>query len=157
MSHARRAELIAEIERAPAILAAAVEGLSLAQLDVKYRNWTIRQIARHLVDSHIHSYVRFKWALTEEAPLIKAYDENLWATLPDSAQGDLAAPLTLCSGLHACWTQLLRAMTPEHFQRGFNHPETGKFVVLNDALSYYAWHGRHHAAQIAWLRGRHGW
>ncbi len=48
-------------------------------------------------------------------------------------------------------------MTPEQFQRGFNHPQTGKFVVLNDALSYYAWHGRHHAAQIVWLRERHGW
>ena len=47
-SDARRAELIAEIEQAPARLAAAVAGLSDAQLNTKYRNWTIRQIARHL-------------------------------------------------------------------------------------------------------------
>lgn len=28
---------------------------------------------------------------------------------------------------------------------------------LPDALSYYAWHGRHHAAQITWLREQHAW
>jgi len=28
---------------------------------------------------------------------------------------------------------------------------------LNEALSHYAWHGRHHTGQILWLREKHGW
>jgi uncharacterized damage-inducible protein DinB len=153
----RRSELIDDIAEAPARLRAAVSGLNDAQLDAKYRNWTIRQIVQHLADSHLHSYIRFKWALTEEQPLIKAYDENRWSDLPDARAGDVAAPLAMYEGVHACWTQLLRAMTAEQFARSFNHPETGKTVRLNDALCYYAWHSRHHTGQITWLRQQNRW
>ena len=153
----RRAELINEIDRAPKLLRQAVAGLSDAQLDAKYRNWTIRQIVHHLGDSHVHSFIRFKWALTEEQPLIKAYDESRWADLADARIGAIDAPLALYAGVHQSWAQLLRLKTPEQFARGFNHPETGKLVVLENALASYAWHARHHTAQITWVRTREGW
>jgi uncharacterized damage-inducible protein DinB len=153
----RRAEFITEIEKAPGAVRQAVVGLSEGQLDTRYRNWTVRQIVHHLADSHVNSYVRFKWALTEERPTIKAYDEGRWAALEDSRAGDIRAPLDLLEGLHLRWTQLLHAMTAEQFARSFFHPETGNSVSLNAALCYYAWHGRHHTAQITWLRERHGW
>jgi hypothetical protein len=31
-------------------------------------------------DSHLNAYIRFKWAITEDAPTIKPYDETAWAT-----------------------------------------------------------------------------
>jgi uncharacterized damage-inducible protein DinB len=153
----RRQELIAVLADVPAALRAAVAGLSEAQLDTRYRNWTVRQIVHHLADSHVNSYLRFKWALTEERPTIKPYDEGRWAELGDSRAGDIAAPLALLDGLHACWVQLLHAMTEAQFGRSFIHPETGDEVPLWRALSYYAWHSRHHTGQILWLRGQHGW
>jgi uncharacterized damage-inducible protein DinB len=153
----RRNEFIAVIETAPEALRAALVGLSEDQLDTRYKNWTVRQIVHHLADSHVNSYVRFKWALTEELPTIKAYDEGRWAALEDSRTGDVRAPLALLEGLHARWVQLLRSMTGDQFARSFVHPETGKTVNLSEALSYYAWHCRHHTGQIAWLRERHGW
>lgn len=78
---ARRAELIGQVEALPAQLRAAVSGLTDAQLDTPYREdgWTVRQVAHHVPDSHLNGYVRFRWALTEEAPAIKAYDERRWA------------------------------------------------------------------------------
>src|SRR6478752_6856812 len=82
-----REEQIKLIEKAPQALREAVKGLSDAQLDTKYRNWTIRQIVHHLADSHVNSYIRFKWALTEDHPTIKAYDEGRWAALEDSRSG----------------------------------------------------------------------
>jgi uncharacterized damage-inducible protein DinB len=154
---ARRDQFIEVIAHAPAALRKAVAGLSEAQLDTRYRNWTIRQIVNHLADSHVNSYVRFKWALTEEQPTIKAYDETRWADLKDSRTGDIQAPLALLEGLHLRWVQLLRSMTAEQFGRSFLHPETGQTATLNAALCYYAWHCRHHTAQITWLREQHGW
>ena len=148
---------MAVIEACPGALRRAVAGLSDAQLDTRYRNWTIRQIVHHLADSHVNSYIRFKWALTEDLPTIKAYDEGRWAALEDSRTGDIQAPLALLEGLHARWVQLLRSMTDEQFGRSFLHPETRKTVSLNAALCYYAWHCRHHTAQITWLRQQHGW
>jgi hypothetical protein len=153
----RREGFIAVIEGAPAALRMAVATLSEQQLDTRYRNWTIRQIVHHLADSHVNSYVRFKWALTEERPTIKAYDEGRWAALEDSRVGRVNAPLALMDGLHTCWVQLLRTMTVEQFARTFVHPETGSVVSLSDALCYYAWHCRHHIGQITWLRKQHRW
>ena len=153
----RRARLITDIEQAPARLRDAVASLSETQLDTRYRNWTIRQIVHHIADSHVNSYVRFKWTLTEEQPTIKAYDESRWAALEDSRSGDIDAPLSLLDDLHVRWVQLLRSMTAAQFARSFTHPETGKSITLNAALCYYAWHGKHHTAQITWLREQHRW
>ena len=156
-SDARCREFIAVLEQAPAALRAAVAGLTDVQLDTRYRNWTVRQIVHHIADSHVNSYIRFKWALTEERPTIKAYDEGRWAALEDSRTGDVEAPLALLEGLHARWVQLLRTMSSEQFARGFVHPETGGMISLAEALASYAWHSRHHTAQIVWVREQRGW
>ena len=153
----RRDDLIAELADAPAALRRVVADLSEGRLDTRYRNWTVRQIVHHLADSHVNSYVRFKWALTEERPTIKAYHEDRWAALADARAGDLDAPLALFEALHARWVQLLRVLSEEQFARSFLHPETGAMVSLRAALAYYAWHCRHHTGQIAWLRARQGW
>jgi uncharacterized damage-inducible protein DinB len=153
----RRNEFIAVIANAPTAMRQAVAGLSEEQLDTRYRNWTIRQIVNHLADSHVNIYTRFKWALTEELPTIKAYDEGRWAAMLASRTGDIQAPLTLLEGLHARWVHLMRSMTTEQFARSFLHPETGQTVTLSGALSSYAWHCRHHTAQITWLRKQRGW
>src|SRR5947209_13151851 len=113
----RRGELITIVADAPANLRKLVDGLRGDQLDTRYRNWTIRQIVHHLADSHVNSYIRFKWALTEECPTIKAYDETRWAALDDSCTGDIRVPLALLEGLHPRWVQLLRSMTEPQFAR----------------------------------------
>jgi hypothetical protein len=154
---ARARELIAVIDEAPARLRGAVQGLTDSQLDTVYRAWSIRQIVHHVADSHLNSYIRFKWALTEDRPTIKAYHEGAWTALRDSVTGDVAPTLTLLDGLHRRWGHLLRTMTPEQYTRVFVHPETGAPVTLAAAVALYAWHGRHHTAQILWLRARHGW
>lgn len=148
----QRTVLIAEIEQAPARLRETVAGLSESQIDTRYRNWTIRQIVHHLADSHINAYVRFKWTLTEDQPTIKPYHEGEWSELSDVKTGDIALPLALMDALHRQWVQLLRAMSPEQFQRTYLHPEMEGPVTLDAALCTYAWHGQHHTAQIQWLR-----
>jgi uncharacterized damage-inducible protein DinB len=149
--------LIEELEQAPIALRSAARGLSEEQLDTKYRNWTIRQIVHHLADSHVNSYIRFKWTLTEDLPTIKAYFEDRWVSLEDSRTGAIDRPLALYDAIHARWVQLLRTMKPSDFARSFVHPETGQTVRLDAALSNYTWHARHHTGQILWLREHHGW
>ena len=154
---ARRAELIAEIEALPAKARAAVAGLSAAQLDTKYKNWTVRQIVHHLADSHINAFVRFRLTLTEETPTIKPYDETKWAELADTKAADVELSLKLLEATHARWTYLLRAMTDADFGRAYYHPEYQKTFRLAEVLGLYAHHGRHHTGQIGWLRKQHGW
>ncbi len=151
----RREELIAQIERAPSLMRQAVSELSDEQMGTLYKNWNMRQIVNHLADSHVHSYIRFKWTLTEEKPTIKAYDENLWSDLTEAKTGSVEPSLLLLEGVHQRWVRLLRSMTDEQYTRTFIHPD-GRTIPLSRALCIYAWHGRHHTGQIQWLREHMG-
>jgi uncharacterized damage-inducible protein DinB len=144
-------ELISQIEQAPRLLRQALQGLTEDQLNTKYKNWTIKQIVNHLADSHVNSYIRFRWTLTEAMPTIKAYDENLWSDLPDAKNGDLEPSLLMLEGIHQRWGRLLHSMTDEQYGKAFIHPD-GRTITLTRALGIYAWHGRHHTGQVLWLR-----
>lgn len=155
---AQRAEWIEQLSSAPAELITAVEDLSESQLDTAYRpgGWTIRQVVHHVPDSHINSYIRFRLALTENAPTIKPYEESAWAELTDAKHAPIDASLLLLVALHQRWVTLLQSLSDEQFNRTFRHPEHGE-VTLNWNLGLYAWHGRHHTAHIRNLREREGW
>jgi len=152
-----RPQLIAEIEAAPAGLREAVRGLSEEQLDTPYRpgGWTVRQVVHHVADSHMNSYIRFRLALTEEEPAVRAYDQGTWAELPDARTGPVEPSLALLAALHTRWVALLRTLSEADFGRRFRHSELGP-VRLDTSLALYAWHGRHHAAHITELRRRMG-
>jgi hypothetical protein len=154
---AHRAELINDLASTPAALSALVSSLTDDQLDTKYRNWTIRQIVNHLAESHMNAYMRFKWALTEDNPTIKPYDETRWSDLIDAKTGSIEPALELLSGLHAKWDATLRNMTDEQFERAYFHPELNENVSLKSALPTYVWHCHHHSAQIKWLIEKHDW
>ena len=156
-SPARRAELIRQIEEAPARLRAAVAGLGTAQLETTYRNWTVRQIVHHLADSHMNAFIRFRLALTEDVPTVKPYDESRWAGLADTKTADPELSLKLFEALHSRWAILLRSMSEEDWGRSFFHPEHQKTFTLAAVLGMYAHHGRHHTGQIEWLRKEHRW
>lgn len=154
----KREQWIASIEALPANLRAAVDGLSGAQLDTPYRNggWSVRQVVHHLADSHLNGYIRIKLALTEDAPVIKTYDQEAWANQTEARTAPIAMSLALLDGLHQRWTAALRALAPAEFARRFTHPESGTLSV-DFLLDLYAWHSRHHVAHIAALRKRLGW
>jgi uncharacterized damage-inducible protein DinB len=156
---AHREGWITEIGEAPAQLRAAVHGLTETQFDTPYRpeGWTVRQVVHHVPDSHLNAYLRFKLALTEENPTIKPYLEARWAELPDTAQTQVGVSLMLLEALHRRWMILSRSMSETQWERTFFHPEQQKSVRLDQALALYAWHGRHHVAQITGLRDRMGW
>ena len=110
----------------------------------------------HLPDSHINSFIRFKWALTEDRPEIKPYFEDRWAELADYSVAPVSASLDLLDGLHQRWVALLRSLTGQDLERTFIHPESG-LVNLPETIGSYAWHGRHHLAHIRETIRREGW
>ena len=158
---ARRQQLIQSIADAPSKLRQAVEGLSPQQLDAPYRpeGWTVRQTVNHVADSHLNGYIRFKFALTEHEPLIKPYEEKLWAELEDGRNTSPAVSLALLDALHLRWVTLLRSLAPEDFARTTRHPQHPEWgaMPLDWMLELYEWHGRHHTAHITSLRQRSGW
>ena len=140
---------VQNIAALPGLLRQAVLGLTNAQLDTPYRpgGWTVRQVVHHLADSHMNSYIRFKLALTEDNPVIKPYEEQRWAELPDAQKEPVETSLVLLEALHQRWVVLLKSLSDTDWVRTFTHPVSGTTTLIK-AAGLYAWHGRHHLAHI---------
>jgi len=153
-----RREYIGHIDAVPDRLRAAVDGLTEGYLEHPYREegWTVAQVVHHVADSHINAYIRFKLAVTEDNPPVKAYNEVRWAELADARAADVRVSLDLLASLHRRWAVFLRSLDEAQFSRTYNHSAMGP-VSLDHALGLYAWHGRHHTAHITALRDRMGW
>jgi hypothetical protein len=158
LTPAQRAEAIEVLAAFPAQFRAAVQGLDAAQLDTPYRDggWSVRQVVHHVPESHINAYCRLKFALTEENPTIKPYDEVRWSGFADQAVAPIEASLQIVDGIHARFVTIWRLLTSAQFARTLQHPENGP-MTLDDLLGMYAWHSRHHLAHITSLRQRKGW
>jgi hypothetical protein len=104
-----------------------------------------------MADSHMNSYVRFRLALTEEAPTIKPYAEDRWAELPDARTADPEVSLQLLEALHHRWVLLLKSLTPSQWASRLRHPELGE-MDLDRMVQLYAWHSRHHIAHLRLIK-----
>lgn len=147
------------LARLPSELKRASDGLDREQLDTPYRDggWSPRQIVHHVADSHMNSLIRFRLALTEDTPTIKPYHQDAWSELVDSRHAEIGSSLEILGGLHARWVVLLEGFDSDAWGRTFVNPESGRVIRLDVNLALYAWHGRHHTAQIERLREREAW
>ena len=137
------AEKITEIASFPERLKKEVIHLSNEQLDTPYREggWTIRQVIHHCADSHMNCFIRIKWALTEDNPLIKAYHEDRWAELQDNLTMPIQPTLSLLEGLHFRLAYLMRSLTDTDLEKSFIHPET-QYCISNQR--------NHRNLRLAW-------
>ncbi|QNM86587.1 putative metal-dependent hydrolase [Polaribacter pectinis] len=152
-------EWISVLEKFPQELEFLTKDLSENQLDTHYREngWTIRQVVHHCYDSHHNSYTRFKWTITEDTPVIKAYFEERWAELQDSTSGPISLSIDALKALHAKWVYLLNGLSESDLEKDFIHPSGNEKVSLKENIGIYAWHCNHHFAHIEQLMIRKGW
>jgi uncharacterized damage-inducible protein DinB len=148
-----------DIKFLPQLLENTIVNLDEPELQTPYRDggWTVQQVVHHVADSHINAYCRFKLGLTEDKPAIRPYDEKSWALLNDVQNVPINISITLLYALHTRWYSLISDLTLSDWDRIVYHPEADKTMTLWYLLGNYAWHGKHHTAQITSLRERKGW
>ena len=141
---------IDQLESLPNKIEQLCQPLSLEQYNSKYRrgSWTIRQVLYHITDSHSNSYIRFKWTLTENTPLIKGYLEKKWAALPDSMYSIPEESIEEIKIIQRRIVRVAKTISDADLNKAFTHPETGKKISLGKLIGMYAWHGNHHLAHI---------
>jgi uncharacterized damage-inducible protein DinB len=157
LSDTERAQCLDDIAAAPAKLRAAIAALRPEQYEQSYREggYSARQLAHHLVDGDIAFYTRVKLALTEERPLVKTFEEDLWAVLPDYFSTPVEVSVRTFELLRERWMHLLRAMKPADFQREYLHPsDPQKPRPIEYVIAYAAWHGLHHVAHVELVKNR---
>lgn len=147
-------ETVRAIAALPAELRGAVDGCRDLDHPIREGAWSIRQLVHHVADSHMNAYVRTKLALTEDSPTVKPYDEVAWSRLADSGL-DVGPSLDLLAALHLRWVALLESLGPAELERPWLMPG-GEPRPLWRLPITYAWHGRHHTAQIRQAREAFG-
>lgn len=152
-------EKIESIASFPERLKKEVLHLTDEQLDTSYRpdGWTVRQVIHHCADSHMNCFIRIKWALTEDKPIIKYYHENLWGEMPDNTTMPIEPTLQLLEGLHFRLVYIMRNLSTTDLEKFFIHPEHGKEFKLKEIIGLYSWHGNHHLTHIKELKKRKCW
>lgn len=150
---------LTDIKLLPGLLENAVANLDEYQYETPYREggWKIKQLVHHVADSHMNAYIRFKLALTEQAPTIKTYHEKLWAELNDSKNLPANISITLLYALHARWYETIKNIDLHDWNRLMIHPAHNKEITLWHQLGMYSWHGLHHTAHITSARKNYGW
>lgn len=152
-------QFLNDIKFLPNALESALLNLNEDQLHTPYRSggWTVHQLVHHIADSHMNACERFKLGYTEDTPTIKPYDEAAWAVLADVKILPINVSVTLLFALHQRWHTFLNSLQDADWQRKVFHPEYKKELTLWYYLQVYAWHGKHHVAQINYLRNKMKW
>jgi hypothetical protein len=153
MTPEERQELIKQYEAGYGEVAASLEGFPINQLTAHpiSGKWSACEIVQHLADSEMNSAIRLRRLLTEERPVIHAYDQDDYAARLKYNERDMAPALELFRGARSTTAQLLSRMSDEDWQREGWHPESGLYTAAH-WLKIYAAHAHNHAAQIRRLK-----
>ena len=124
-----------------------LSGLDDSALSRTYRPgaWTVRQLAHHSADAHVHGLNRLRYGLTTEEYVIQPFDQDAWLTLPDAGL-PVEAAMALMDTANFRWAALLRGVDPARFARQVTHPHEGRQDLWR-LVAKHDWHLRHHLAQ----------
>jgi hypothetical protein len=151
-----RERLITRYAEGPAVVEAALEGASDAELDARPApgEWTAREVVHHLADSEMTSAIRLRLLIAEDRPELKGYDQEEFARILYYDR-PIASSMIAFAGARAATTDLLRRLSEEQWAREGTHTESGRYTVL-EWLAYYADHAHDHADQIREARASLG-
>lgn len=126
-----------------------IEGCSDDFLMIPYRDdgWTIREVITHLLDAHTNAVIRIKTALTEDDPVIRAYDQNAWVRIEDQFGIPLELTLQMLEDTHEKMIRIYESLDEDQWKRSYTKPGAGTFSLAKSA-ALYAWHSNHHLAHI---------
>jgi hypothetical protein len=148
MDQDTRARLIQQYKEGYASVAAALEGITPAELDSRPApgKWSPREIVHHLADSEMTSAIRLRLLMAEDAPLIRGYDQDefarrLFYDRPYTSSLEAFRAARQATG------EILDRMQPADWRREGTHTEIGGYSAQR-WLEIYAVHAHNHADQI---------
>jgi len=144
----RRAELIARYKDGYRVVAAALAGITEAELDARPApaKWSAREIVHHLADSEMTSAIRLRLLVAEERAAIRAYDEAEFARKLHYDR-PIASSLLAFEAARGSTGDLLDRMSEADWAKEGTHPEHPRYGVEH-WLEIYAAHAHNHADQI---------
>jgi uncharacterized damage-inducible protein DinB len=105
--------------------------------------WSMAELAAHLVDSDLVYADRMKRVLSEEMPVLQAFEENSWISGLHAHATSVPEAAGLFAANRQWMSRILRRCSEADFARAGMHTENGK-MTLAEILSSITNHLDHH-------------
>jgi uncharacterized damage-inducible protein DinB len=105
--------------------------------------WSIAELVGHVLDCDLVFADRIKRIIAEPAPILQAFDENVWITGLVSSEIPVDEGAALFAANRQWMTRILRAQDKAAFSRTGTHTEKGP-QTLAEVLVYATNHLDHH-------------
>jgi hypothetical protein len=117
----------------PTWLEARLQGLSDAVLRRPEApgKWSVIEVVQHLADTELVVGFRGRMVLSEERPVLQAYDQDRWAATGRYRDVALEIALSQFKGLRAGNLRLWRSLGPEQLARVGMHSERGEESIIH--------------------------
>ena len=126
---------------------AALEGLGKLDTPRATGKWTPRQILAHFSDAEVIQRVRVMAMLTEDKPIMTAFNADAWAAAGAYTKRDARSSLRTFCAIRTTNNELLASLTQSQLERRGTHPTRGEFSVA-EWLSFVARHDLNHLEQL---------
>src|ERR1700730_14204839 len=143
MTQAELQKHLADAEKSPQQIAAAVSGLSDKTLPYRPApdKWCILEILGHLADMEILYAYRMRQMLADNKPVLAAIDQDDWARNLGYTE-ESPEELVALYGLNRHHTlQLLRRLKPADLEKSAYHPELKQDVTVAEYVEKMSGHG----------------
>ena len=126
-----------------------LEGLTEEQLLFKpsEKSWSIREIIIHVSDAELVHIHRMKAVLSEDNPILTAFDQDLWTTRLNSQYVDHQLYLQLFKSMRESFLPILHHLTEQDYLRIGTHNQAGQFT-FKEILEHSIEHIDIHIRQI---------
>jgi uncharacterized damage-inducible protein DinB len=142
-------------EAAPQTLARFLEGIDDGRLRQRPGpgRWSVVEILAHMAEDELVTSWRYRQMIEHDGALLAGFDQDLWARLGGYASWTARDALEMFRLLREANLRMLRALSPEEWERGGKHEERGPLSV-RDLTRHMAAHDVNHIRQVATLLGR---
>ncbi|WP_342045786.1 DinB family protein [Bacillus sp. OTU530] len=126
-----------------------LEGLTEEQLLFKpsEKSWSIREIIIHVSDAELVHIHRMKAVLSEDNPILTAFDQDLWTTRLNSQHVDHQLYLQLFKSMRESFLPILHHLTEQDYLRIGTHNQAGQ-LTFKEILEHSIEHVDTHIRQI---------
>lgn len=126
-----------------------LEGLTEEQLLFKpsEKSWSIREIIIHVSDAELVHIHRMKAVLSEDNPLLTAFDQDLWTTRLNSLLIDHQLYLQLFKSMRESFLPILHQLTEQDYLRIGTHNQAGQ-LTFKEIFEHSIEHIDTHIGQI---------
>jgi DinB superfamily len=140
---------------APDLLAALISGVDASTLQAcpAPEKWSVCEILAHLAEDELTSTWRYRQMIENPGVALAGFDQDLWARLGRYDSWTAADALQMFRLLRGANLRMLKALTPEQWERHGTHAERGR-ITVRALARHMAGHDCNHMEQIRRILGR---